>query len=101
MTSPEIPKELPRELTPRLTSFSTVILMSAIALMGLFILAVISGSLPTQLLRPEWQKRVVSLVIDNSGFPVVAFMLAHLAAFVDPDRRQLTDLRNSIRNWPF
>jgi hypothetical protein len=73
--------------------------MTAIALMGLFGLAVISGSLPAQLLRPEWQKRFVSLVIDNSGFPVVAFMLVHLAAYVDPDRRQLTDLRYSVRSW--
>ena len=101
MTSPEIPTEVSRDIVPRLTSFSTVILMTAIALIGLFALTVVSGSIPTQLLRLEWQKRFISLVIDNSGFPVVAFMLAHLAAFVDPDRRQLTDLRNSIRNWPF
>lgn len=99
MTSPEIPREVAREVSPRLTSFSTVILMTAIALTGLFGLTVVSGSLPTQLLRPEWQKRFVSLVIDNSGFPVVAFMLVHLAAYVDPDRRQLTDLRNSVRSW--
>ncbi len=99
MTSPEIPKEVPRDVAPRLTSFSTVILMTAMALTGLFALAVVSGSLPAQLLRLEWQKRFIALVIDNSGFPVVAFMLVHLAAYVDPDRRQLAGLRNSIRNW--
>jgi len=94
-----MPREVPREMAPPLTSSSTVILLGAIALTGLFGLAVVSGSLPAQLLRPEWQKRFVSLVIDNSGYPLVAFVLIHLAVFVDPDRRRLVDLRQSVRSW--
>ncbi len=69
------------------------------ALNGLFALTVVAGCLPVQLLQAEWQQRFVQLVISNSGFPIVGFLLVHLAAHVEPDRQELFLLRQRLRGW--
>ena len=76
-----------------------MLLATALALVALFVLAVIPGSLPLQVLQLDWQQRFVERVIANSGFPIVAFTLVHLAAHVEADRPELYLLRQRLRRW--
>ncbi len=69
------------------------------ALIGLFLLALVAGSLPVRVLQPDWQQGFVELVISNSGFPIVGFMLVHLALHVEPKRTGLFALRQRLRRW--
>jgi hypothetical protein len=66
---------------------------------GLFLLAVVAGALPVQVLQLDWQQRFIELVIANSGFPIVGFMLVHLAAQMEAERPELFQLRQRLRHW--
>lgn len=82
-----------------LSSLASILLATALALGGLFVLAVVAGSLPVQVLQRDWQQRFIELVIANSGFPIVGFVLVHLAAQVEPERPKLFQLRQRLRRW--
>jgi hypothetical protein len=82
-----------------LSSLASILLATALALGGLFVLAVVAGALPVQVLQRDWQQRFIELVIANSGFPIVGFMLVHLAAHVEPERPELFQLRQRLRRW--
>ncbi len=82
-----------------LSSLASILLAAALALGGLFLLAVVAGALPVQVLQRDWQQRFIELVIANSGFPIVGFVLVHLAAHVEPERLELFQLRQRLRRW--
>ncbi len=82
-----------------LSSLASILLAAALALGGLFLLAVVAGALPVQVLQRDWQQRFIELVIANSGFPIVGFVLVHLAAHVEPERPKLFQLRQRLRRW--
>ncbi|MBW4529732.1 MAG: hypothetical protein KME02_03480 [Aphanothece saxicola GSE-SYN-MK-01-06B] len=82
-----------------LSSLASILLAAALALGGLFVLAVVAGALPVQVLQRDWQQRFIELVIANSGFPLVGFVLVHLAAHVEPERLVLFQLRQRLRRW--
>jgi hypothetical protein len=93
------PRLEPGGPTGPLSSLASILLATALALGGLFVLAVVAGSLPVQLLQRDWQQRFIELVIANSGFPIVGFVLVHLAAHVEPERAELFALRQRLRRW--
>lgn len=81
------------------SSLASILLATALALFGLFVLAVVASALPVQVLERDWQQRFIELVIANSGFPIVGFAFVHLAAYVEPERLELFQLRQQLRRW--
>ncbi len=81
------------------SSLASILLATALALIGLFVLAVVADAVPVQVLQRDWQQRFIELVIANSGFPIVGFALVHLAAHVEPERLELFQLRQQLRRW--
>ena len=95
-TNPRIER---RAASGPVSSLASILLATALALTGLFVLAVVTGALPVQLLQLDWQQRFIELVIANSGFPIVGFTFVHLAAHIEAERPELFQLRQRLRRW--
>jgi len=65
---------------------------TAVGVMVVFLVNLLSGALPLKLLDPQWQIKVILLLIANVTFPLVAFMLICLAPELDPSVL-------SLRRW--
>jgi hypothetical protein len=66
------------------TATAITVAATAIGLLAVFLINLISGALPLKLLDPQWQLRVILQLISNVTFPLVAFMLICLAPQIDP-----------------
>ncbi len=71
---------------PRL---SRMLGVAANALLAIFVAALLRNILPLQLLVPTWQLRFTGAMIDNAIYPLIALVLLHLAAFLDPEDRRV------------
>jgi hypothetical protein len=70
---------------------ATAITVAATAwgVLAVFLINLVSGALPLQLLDPDWQLKVMVLLMANVAFPLVAFMLFCLAPQIDPSLEPL------------
>lgn len=75
-------------------------LVPAAASIGLFVIffaTLLTGILPPRLLDPEWQLALVQLVVNNAAYPLLGFVLWHLAAHLEPTSQRLVEGRNRLR----
>ena len=49
-----------------------------------FVVSVVAGALPPQLLDPLWQLRLASSLIDNAPVALLGLGLVHLQAYLSP-----------------
>ena len=66
------------------TATAITVAATALGLLAVFLINLISGALPLKLLDPQWQLRVILQLIANVSFPLVGFMLICLAPQIDP-----------------
>lgn len=58
---------------------------ASIALIGIFIVSVISVILPIQLFRPEWQDKLIGSIRGGASFPLEGVLFMMLASLLSPD----------------
>lgn len=57
---------------------------AALGMLAVFALAMLDSILPSRLLDPAWQLAMVSALVDNGVIPLVALIVLHLAAWLNP-----------------
>jgi len=70
------------QLASRLNVFGLCLLLA-------YLVMVVGGALPLQLLSPAWQVGLTGALIDNAPIALVGLVLLHLAAFLDPEDEKL------------
>lgn len=73
-------------LADRLSLFS-------LALLVLYVAAVVAGLLPPAFLSTGWQLRAIRTILDSAFLPLLALGLLHLAAYLDPQNLALQNRR--------
>lgn len=76
-------------LTPQKQRLVELLWPAAATNMVIYVAAVLTGSLPLALLNPYWELRFIALLVDNGGFALMGFVLAYLAAWLDPANLRL------------
>jgi hypothetical protein len=80
----------PQEADPRLSSFHSPTFLArrlaffATALLGVYVVLVVSAILPPRVLDPIWQLRFVSALLTQAAIPLVGLGLLFLASYIDP-----------------
>lgn len=70
------------QLASRLNVFGLCLLLA-------YLVLVVGGALPLQLLSPAWQVGLTGALIDNAPIALLGLVLLHLAAFFDPEDEKL------------
>jgi hypothetical protein len=69
---------------PQSQGVAITVAATAAGVLAVFLINLLSGALPLKLLDPQWQLKVILLVIANVSFPLMGFMLLCLAPEIDP-----------------
>lgn len=56
-----------------------ILIAASIALIGIFVVTVVTQALPLQLLRPEWIQRICATIIGGVSFPLIAMVFLLLS----------------------
>ena len=76
----------PREFAPHgLRDLSQGMSIAALAMLFVFVLAMLASILPGKLLDPAWQLAIVAALVDNAVIPLVALLTLHGAAWMNPE----------------
>jgi hypothetical protein len=88
-SSPSTSDRDPEEIAAILATIST-------ALLVVFVVVVISASIPPRLLNPAWQLRFASSLVNNGALAMLGFVLIWLAAYINPSSGRLRARRDKI-----
>ena len=69
-------------LARRLSVFGLCLLLA-------YVLLILRGALPLQLINPAWQVAVSTALIDNAAIALVGLAIVHFAHYLDPDNERL------------
>lgn len=80
-------------------SLAGVLEALSLALLGIFLAAVVVGAWPPKLLDPQWQLGFTAGLINNGSLALVGALLTPLALAFDPGSDRLRARRNACRRW--
>jgi len=80
-------------------SLAGVLEALSLALLGIFLAAVVVGVWPPKLLDPQWQLRFTAGLINNGSLALMGALLTPLALAFDPGSDRLRSRRNAFRRW--
>jgi hypothetical protein len=72
---------------------------ASIALIGIFVVSVISIILPIQLLNPEWQDKLINSIRGGASFPLEGVLFMMLAALLCPDDPSISKQLRRVRKF--
>ncbi len=81
------------------SGLSRLLASSCLGLLLVFLAFALTDSLPLQLLDPAWQLRFANRMVNTGIIALVAFLLLHLAVFIDPANRVLRGPLRTARQW--
>ena len=73
--------------------------IAALAMLSVFVLAMLASILPGKLLEPAWQLGMVAALVDNAVIPLVALLVLHGAAWMNPGDLFSRGLRDAASRW--
>jgi hypothetical protein len=73
--------------------------IAALAMLFVFVLAMLASILPGKLLEPAWQLGMVAALVDNAVIPLVALLVLHGAAWMNPGDFFSRGLRDGASRW--
>jgi len=73
--------------------------IAALAMLMVFVLAMLASILPGKLLEPAWQLGMVAALVDNAVIPLVALLVLHGAAWMNPGDFFSRGLRDGASRW--
>jgi len=79
--------------------FSRLAAKAAMALFFIYAFNVAAVALPIRPLATAWQISMVDVIINNSIFPLLGLVLAHLAAYLDPSEPRFEAFSQNLRRW--
>ncbi len=68
-------------------------------MLAVFVIAMLASVLPSRLAQAAWQQGMVLALIDNSVVALVALVLLHLAAWINPGDLFSRALRDGAARW--
>ena len=71
----------------------------SLALLGIFLAAVLMSALSPKLLDPRWQLDLIQNLINNGSLALVGALLTHLAIAFHPGSDRLRARYNAFRRW--
>ena len=80
-------------------SLAGVLEALSLALLGIFLAAVVVGAWPPKLLDPQWQLGFTAGLINNGSLALMGALLTPLALAFDPGSDRLRSRRNAFRRW--
>ncbi len=80
-------------------SLAGVLEALSLALLGIFLAAVVVGTWPPKLLDPQWQLGLTADLINSGSLALVGALLTPLALAFDPGSDRLRARRNAFRRW--
>jgi hypothetical protein len=101
------PGKLPRRILRRTRpaaitvnpDLAAVLEFLSLALLGIFLAAVLMSALSPKLLDPRWQLDLISNLINNGSLALVGALLIHLAIAFHPGSDRLRARYNTFRRW--
>ena len=72
---------------------------AAMALLLIYAFNVAAVALPIRPFATAWQISMVDVIINNSIFPLLGLVLAHLAAYLDPAEPRFEAFSQNLRSW--
>jgi hypothetical protein len=72
---------------------------AGLASLAIYAIAVVGSVFPPRLLAPDWQIRLTTSLINNSGFAIVGLCLVHLSAGLATLQPQLRLRRDRLATW--
>jgi hypothetical protein len=79
--------------------FSRMLGVAAVALLVVFLAAMLRNVVPVRLLDATWQLRFTGAVIDNAFYPLISLVLLYLACFLDGDDPRLRARYAAVAGW--
>ena len=80
-------------------SLAGVLEALSLALLGLFVAAVLVSAWPAKILDPQWQLGLTADLINNGSLALVGALLTPLALAFHPGSHRLRARRNAFRRW--
>jgi hypothetical protein len=72
---------------------------ASIALIGIFIVSMISVILPIQLFKPEWQDKLIGSIRGGASFPLEGVLFMMLASLLSPDDPVISKNLRRVRKF--
>jgi hypothetical protein len=72
---------------------------AAMALFFIYAFNVAAVALPIRPFATAWQISMIDVIINNSIFPLLGLVLAHLAAYLDPSEPRFEAFSQNLRSW--
>ena len=96
--------ESKRDLSPKapphdLRDLSQGLSIAALAMASVFVLALLASVLPGKLNDPAWQQGMLLALVDNAVIPLVALIVLHGAAWMNPGDLFSRGLRDGAARW--
>lgn len=86
-------------IRPGLRDLSQSLSLAALAMLAVFLLAMLSSILPARLGEASWQQAMGAALIDNAVIPLVAMLTLHVAGSLDPGDGFSASLRDTAARW--
>lgn len=80
-------------------SLASVLEALSLALLGLFVAAVVVSAWPAKILDPQWQLGLTADLINNGSLALVGALLTPLALAFQPGSHRLRARRDAFRRW--
>lgn len=80
-------------------AFAGVLEALSLALLGIFLAAVLVSAWPPKLLDAQWHLALTADLINNGSLALVGALLTPLALVFDPSNDRLRGRRNAFRKW--
>ena len=80
-------------------SLAGVLEALSLALLGLFVAAVVVSAWPAKILDPQWQLGLTADLINNGSLALVGALLTPLALAFQPSSKRLRARRKAFRRW--
>ena len=80
-------------------SLASVLEALSLALLGLFVAAVVVSAWPAKILDPQWQLGLTADLINNGSLALVGALLTPLALAFQPGSHRLRARRDTFRRW--
>ncbi|MEB3167923.1 MAG: HpsJ family protein [Synechococcaceae cyanobacterium] len=84
---------------PGLRDLSQSLSLAALAMLAVFLLAMLSSVLPARLGEATWQQAVAAALVDNAVIPLVALITLHVAARLNQRDGFSAALRDGAARW--
>jgi len=85
--------------TADLEDLSQGMSLAGLAMLAVFVIAMLASVLPSRLSQAAWQQGMVIALIDNSVVALVALVLLHLAVWINPADPFSRVLRDGAARW--